>query len=156
MTEPIRLSRRGFLGATMAATAGLAVTGPEAFAGASAKKSPLVVHDWAYYQKDFTGFKAFFQKYGVPKYITFNTDQAELARAASGAITFDITHPCIAYTQDWAGAGLIGPIDTRKFTKKADNLIVFGKIKREQREQPMNRTCIHKAFQFQALRSRCS
>ncbi len=44
----------------------------------------------------------------MPKYITFNTDQAELARAASGAITFDLTHPCIAYTQDWAGAGLIG------------------------------------------------
>jgi spermidine/putrescine transport system substrate-binding protein len=52
----------------------------------------------------------------VPKYITFNTDQAELARAASGAITFDLTHPCIAYTKDWAGAGLIGEIDTKKFT----------------------------------------
>ena len=116
MSEPIRLSRRGFLGATMAATAGLAVTGPEALAGPSAKKSPLVVHDWAYYQKDFAGFKAYFQKYGVPKYITFNTDQAELARAASGAITFDVTHPCIAYTQDWAGAGLIGEIDTKKLT----------------------------------------
>jgi spermidine/putrescine-binding protein len=116
MTEQIRLSRRGFLGATMAATAGLAVTGPEAFAGASAKKSPLVVHDWAYYQKDFTGFKAYFQKYGVPKYITFNTDQAELARAASGAITYDVTHPCIAYIPDWQAAGLIGAIDTKKFT----------------------------------------
>ena len=118
MTDPMRLSRRGFLGATMAAAAGVAVTGPEALAGSTKgyKTSPLVVHDWSYYQKDFTGFKAYFQKYGVPKYITFNTDQAELARAASGAITFDLTHPCIAYTKDWAGAGLIGEIDTKKFT----------------------------------------
>lgn len=115
MTEPIRLSRRGFLGATMAATAGLAVTGPEAFAGTT-KTSPLVVHDWSYYQKDFAGFKAYFQKYGVPKYITFNTDQAELARAASGAITYDLTHPCIAYIPDWQAAGLVGEIDTKKFT----------------------------------------
>ncbi len=114
MTEPLRLSRRGFLGTAMAATAGLAVTGPEAFAGASAKTSPLVVHDWAYYQKDFVGFKAFFQKHGVPKYITFNTDQADLAKAASGAITFDLTHPCVAYTEDWAAAGLIGPVDTKR------------------------------------------
>jgi spermidine/putrescine-binding protein len=100
MTDPMRLSRRGFLGATMAAAAGVAVTGPEALAGSTKgyKTSPLVVHDWSYYQKDFTGFKAYFQKYGVPKYITFNTDQAELARAASGAITFDLTHPCIAYS----------------------------------------------------------
>jgi spermidine/putrescine-binding protein len=52
----------------------------------------------------------------VPKYITFNTDQAELARAASGAITYDITHPCIAYIPDWQAAGLIGAIDTTKFT----------------------------------------
>ena len=116
MTEPLRLSRRGFLGTAMAATAGLAVTGPEAFAGTRAKSSPLVVHDWSYYQKDFVGFNAFFKKNGVPKYITFNTDQAELARAASGAITFDLTHPCIAYTEDWAGAGLIGPIDTSRLT----------------------------------------
>ena len=42
----------------------------------------------------------------MPKYITFNTDQAELARAASGAITYDITHPCIAYIPDWKAAGL--------------------------------------------------
>jgi putative spermidine/putrescine transport system substrate-binding protein/spermidine/putrescine transport system substrate-binding protein len=117
MTEPIRLSRRGFLGATMAAaaSAGLAASNTDAFASAGAKTSPLVVHDWAYYQKDFTGFKAYFQKYGVPKYITFNTDQAELARAASGAITYDITHPCIAYIPDWQAAGLIGPIDRTKF-----------------------------------------
>ena len=107
MTEPIRLSRRGFLGATMAAAAPRASPSPnaEAFASAGAKTSPLVVHDWAYYQKDFTGFKAYFQKYGVPKYITFNTDQAELARAASGAITYDITHPCIAYIPGLAGRG---------------------------------------------------
>jgi spermidine/putrescine transport system substrate-binding protein len=123
MNEPIRLSRRGFLGATMAATAGLAVTGPEAFAGAT-KTSPLVVHDWSYYQKDFTGFKAYFQKYGVPKYITFNTDQAELARAASGAITYDLTHPCIAYIPDWQAAGLVGAIDTKKFT-------AWGKVNKE-------------------------
>lgn len=120
MTEPHMLSRRGFLGATAAAAAaaGLGVTGADAFAAAAkgAKSSPLVVHDWSYYQKDFTGFKAYFQKYGVPKYITFNTDQAELARAASGAITYDITHPCIAYIPDWQAAGLVGPIDTTKFT----------------------------------------
>jgi spermidine/putrescine transport system substrate-binding protein len=124
MNEPMRLSRRGFLGATIAATAGLAVTGPEALAGATAKTSPLVVHDWSYYQKDFTGFKAYFQKYGVPKYITFNTDQAELARAASGAITYDITHPCIAYIPDWQAAGLVGPLDTSKFT-------AFSKVNKE-------------------------
>jgi spermidine/putrescine transport system substrate-binding protein len=121
MTEPIRLSRRGFLGATAAAAAaaGLGATGTDAFAGATRsayKSSPLVVHDWSYYQKDFTGFKAYFQKYGVPKYITFNTDQADLAKAASGAITYDLTHPCIAYIPDWKAAGLVGPIDTTKFT----------------------------------------
>jgi spermidine/putrescine-binding protein len=126
MTEPIRLSRRGFLGATMAAaaSAGLAASNSDAFASAGAKTSPLVVHDWAYYQKDFTGFKAYFQKYGVPKYITFNTDQAELARAASGAITYDITHPCIAYIPDWQAAGLIGPIDRTKFE-------AFSKVNKE-------------------------
>ena len=102
-----------------AASAGLALSNAEAFASAGAKTSPLVVHDWSYYQKDFTGFKAYFQKYGVPKYITFNTDQAELARAASGAITYDITHPCIAYIPDWQAAGLIGPIDTTKFEAMA-------------------------------------
>ena len=47
----------------------------------------------------------------MPKYITFNTDQADLAKAASGAITYDITHPCIAYIPDWKAAGLVGPID---------------------------------------------
>ncbi|MDX6571333.1 MAG: hypothetical protein QOC86_489, partial [Gaiellales bacterium] len=42
MSEPIRLSRRGFLGATMAAAAGagLAVGNSEAFASAGAKTSP--------------------------------------------------------------------------------------------------------------------
>ena len=87
MTEPIRLSRRGFLGATMAAAAPRASPSPaprRSRAAPSAKTSPLVVHDWAYYQKDFTGFKAYFQKYGVPKYITFNTDQAELAARRLG------------------------------------------------------------------------
>ncbi len=52
----------------------------------------------------------------MPKYITFNTDQADLAKAASGAITYDITHPCIAYIPDWQAAGLVGAIDTKKFT----------------------------------------
>ena len=52
MTEPTRLSRRGFLGATMAAatTAGLALSNAEAFASAGSKTSPLFVHDWSYYQ----------------------------------------------------------------------------------------------------------
>ena len=117
MSEPIRLSRRGFLGATMAATRGPRrhrPRGPRRRRAPRRRRSSCTTGP--YYQKDFTGFKAYFQKYGVPKYITFNTDQAELARAASGAITFDLTHPCIAYTQDWAGAGLIGEIDTKKFT----------------------------------------
>jgi spermidine/putrescine-binding protein len=122
MTESMRLSRRGFLGATAVAAAGLA-SGTDAFARGT-KTSPLVVHDWSYYQKDFKGFNAYFKKYGVPKYITFNTDQADLAKAASGAITYDITHPCIAYIPDWQAAGLIGAIDTKKFT-------AFSKVNKE-------------------------
>ena len=115
MTESMRLSRRGFLGATAVAAAGLA-SGTDAFARGTryAKKSPLVVYDWSYYQKDYTGFNAYFKKYGVPKYITFNTDQAELAKAASGAVQYDVVHPCIAYIPDWKDAGLVKEINTSK------------------------------------------
>ena len=62
MTDQLRMSRRGFLGATMAAagTAALTLSNADAFASANGKTSPLVVHDWSYYQKDFTGFKAYF------------------------------------------------------------------------------------------------
>lgn len=116
--NPHGITRKGFLAASGLTLAGLATGGVgEALAGATrggAKKSPLVVYDWSYYQKDYTGFNAYFKKYGVPKYITFNTDQAELAKAASGAVQYDVVHPCIAYIPDWQAAGLIKPIDTSK------------------------------------------
>jgi len=122
MTDRSGLSRRGFLAASGLTLAGLATGGAtDALAGVmrsgrTAKTSPLVVYDWAYYQKDYTGFKSFFTQYGVPKYITFNTDQAELAKAASGAVQFDLAHPCIAYIPDWKDAGLIKAIDTSRFS----------------------------------------
>jgi len=109
MIAPGGLTRRGFLAASGLTFAGLAAGGALA-----AKKSPLVVYDWAYYQKDYKGFAKFFQTYGVPTYVTFNTDQAELAKAASGAVQFDLTHPCIAYIPDWKDAGLIQAIDTTR------------------------------------------
>jgi spermidine/putrescine transport system substrate-binding protein len=112
------LSRRELLAAGGLAGAGLALGagGGEALAGAlrGRASSPLTVFEWAYYQKDFAGFKAYFKKYGTPKYISFNDDQSGLQQAATGAVPFDIAHPCIAYTQDWKDAGLIQPWDTSK------------------------------------------
>ncbi len=48
------------------------------------------------------------------KFSFLDDDQQALAKVASG-YEVDITHPCIAYTKDWADAGLIQPWDMSFF-----------------------------------------
>ena len=98
-------------GATEAATTAAAAP---AFDAASEPDGPIEVFEWAGYEvpemwADYVNGP--YAEASPLKFTFLENDQQALAKVASG-YNPDIIHPCIAYTKDWAAAGLIQPWDT--------------------------------------------
>lgn len=81
----------------------------------------LQVFDWGgygdgtYYPKEERQFlwKAYETATGdTPQFILFEDDDFGYAKAAAGAVEFDVVHPCAYRFQDWVDLGILQPWDT--------------------------------------------
>ena len=100
--------------------ADVAITGPKLSLDPSTEKGSLEVFDWQGYDDKSGAFWDDYTKgpYGQSnplKFTFLEDDQQALAKVAAGFKT-DMAHPCIAYTRNWADAGLIQPWDTSYIT----------------------------------------
>jgi spermidine/putrescine transport system substrate-binding protein len=132
-----RYDRRGFLRMAGATTLGAAVlaackkaedNGTTGTSGAPASHPPidkepgdLAVFDWSGYGNgDYYPNKerdALWQTYAddtgdTPQFTLFPSDDAGFTKAAAGAVTFDVVHPCGYKYKDWVDLGAMQPWDT--------------------------------------------
>lgn len=114
--------------ATLLAACKQADSGTNDGGGASASRAPLdqepgglTVFDWAgygdgsYYPKKERA--AFWQTYvdqtsDTPTFVLFNDDDEGYSKAATGAVDFDIVHPCAYRWGDWNALDALQPWDT--------------------------------------------
>jgi spermidine/putrescine transport system substrate-binding protein len=133
-----RLNRRGFLRMAGASTVGAAVlaacrkaenvgggaTGPSGAAvhpPIGQEPGNLQVFDWSGYGNgDYYPDKerlSLWQQYAdatgdTPQFILFANDDAGYTKAATGAVRFDVVHPCFYKYRDWVDLGAMQPWDT--------------------------------------------
>src|SRR6266496_788139 len=133
-----RLNRRGFLRMAGATTVGAAVlaacrkaenvgggaTGPSGAAvhpPIGQEPGNLQVFDWSGYGNgDYYPDKerlSLWQQYAdatgdTPQFILFANDDAGYTKAATGAVRFDVVHPCFYKYRDWVDLGAVQPWDT--------------------------------------------
>jgi spermidine/putrescine transport system substrate-binding protein len=129
-----RLDRRGFLRLAGVSTLGAAVlaackkaettgTGTTGAGRPPIGKEPgdLQVFDWSGYGNGdyYPGKEQAFlwQQYAdqtgdTPQFILFENDDAAYAKAAAGAVNFDVVHPCGYKYRDWVDLGAVQPWDT--------------------------------------------
>ncbi len=133
-----RLNRRGFLRMAGASTVGAAVLAAcrkaENVGGGATGTSGAAVHppigqepgnlqvfDWSGYGNgDYYPDKerlGLWQQYAdatgdTPQFILFANDDAGYTKAATGAVRFDVVHPCFYKYRDWVDLGAVQPWDT--------------------------------------------
>ena len=56
----------------------------------------------------------------TPQFTLFENDDQGFTKAVSGAVMFDVVHPCGYRYRDWVDAGLVQPFDTSLYAMKWD------------------------------------
>ena len=99
-----------------------ASSGPVSYGGSiDAEPNKLVISEWPGYEAGGTKAQtygmlagtSYTDKYGAKslKYADIGNDDKVLSAVKAGQ-KFDLIHPCVGYTQDWAQSGLVQPFDT--------------------------------------------
>ena len=99
-----------------------ASSAPVSYGGSiDAEPNKLVISEWPGYEAGGTKAQtygmlagtSYTDKYGAKslKYADIGNDDKVLSAVKAGQ-KFDLIHPCVGYTQDWAQSGLVQPFDT--------------------------------------------